>query len=401
MKIIQVHNWYRFGCGEDAVFDATTALLKRRGKRVVQFTRNSWDIEPGLAGRLRAFAQGIYSRSSAHDVAQLIEREHPDVVHVHNLYPLISPSLLVTCRRLNVPVVMTCHNYRLMCPTAFHLNNGGVCERCCGGREYWCILKNCRGNIFESVAYALRNAVAQKFRLFKDNVTFFIAPTEFLKARLVDAGFRDQHIADLPYPVPIPDSGIEAAGGQYIAYAGRISPEKGIDTLLAAAARLPEVPVRIAGDGPIRRQLFEKAPKNARSLGLLDRPQMWNFYRKARFLLVPSVWFEVSPMVILEAMSHGLPVIASRIGGLAELVEDGVTGFLFEPGNVEDLADKMKLLWENPDLCRQMGEAGREKAIREYSEDVYYKRLMAVYKKAIEINNERYRRKRKPQDGTA
>jgi glycosyltransferase involved in cell wall biosynthesis len=386
MKIIQVTNWYRFDCGEDTVFNVTTALLKRRGKHVLQFTRNSRDIEPGLTGRLRAFSQGIYSRSSAHDVAQLIEREHPDVVHVHNLYPLISPSLLVTCRRLNVPVVMTCHNYRLMCPTAFHLNNGAVCERCVGGREYSCILKNCRGNIFESVAYALRNIVARKLRLFKDNVTFFIAPTEFIKARLVDAGFRDQQIVYLPYPVPILDSGFEAAEGQYIGYAGRISPEKGIDTLLAAAERLPQVPVRIAGDGPIRGQLSEKAPKNARFLGLLDRSQMSNFYRKARFLIVPSVWFEVSPMVILEAMSRGLPVIASRIGGLAELVEDGVTGFLFEPGNVEDLAKKMKRLWDNPDLCRQIGIGGREKAMRKYSEDIYYKHLMVVYERAIELS---------------
>jgi glycosyltransferase involved in cell wall biosynthesis len=113
---------------------------------------------------------------------------------------------------------------------------------------------------------------------------------------------------------------------------------------------------------------------------------MSNFYRKARFLIVPSVWFEVSPMVILEAMSHGLPVIASRIGGLAELVEDGVTGFLFEPGNVEDLAKKMKRLWHNPDLCRQIGIGGREKAMRKYSEDIYYKHLMVVYERAIELS---------------
>ena len=122
--------------------------------------------------------------------------------------------------------------------------------------------------------------------------------------------------------------------------------------------------------------------------GFLDTQKMAAFYRNARFLVLPSKWFEVCPMVIIEAMSNGLPVIASRIGGIPEIVEDGVTGVLFEPGNSEDLAEKMKLLWENPELCRQMGTAGRKKAIREYGEDVYYRRLMDVYQRAIEMNHE-------------
>jgi len=386
MKVLQIHNMYRFRCGEETVFDTTVNLLEHKGIHVSVVTRDSRNLGESVFGKLRAFATGIYSPSAYKFIAGIIKRKKPDVVHVHNLYPLFSPSVLVACQQLDVPVVMTCHNFRLTCPTGTHLHNGAVCELCCGGREYWCVLKNCTGKIFESIGYALRTAVARKFRLFHNNVTLFIALTEFAKNRLIKAGLQEERIVVVPNMVSIPDSATDPSSGCYAAFAGLMYPEKGVDTLLEATALLPEMPVRLAGDGAIRIQLVQKAPKNAEFVGLLDRGRLAGFYRKARFIVVPSECFEMCPLVISEAMSHGLPVIASNIGGLPEIVEDGVTGLLFEPGNADELAKKMKLLWENPDLCRQMGKAGREKAIRDYSEDVYYKRLMAVYKSVIEIN---------------
>jgi glycosyltransferase involved in cell wall biosynthesis len=155
--------------------------------------------------------------------------------------------------------------------------------------------------------------------------------------------------------------------------------------LLAAAARLPDVPIRLAGNGPILQDLSAAAPANATFVNRLDPAEMGAFYRAARFLVVPSMWFEGCPLVVSEAMSRGLPVIASRIGGLPELVDDGTTGLLFEPGNVAELAARIRLLWDDPDLCQRMGEAARQKAMREYSEEVYYQRLVAVYDKARAI----------------
>jgi glycosyltransferase involved in cell wall biosynthesis len=189
--------------------------------------------------------------------------------------------------------------------------------------------------------------------------------------------------------VSLPNAEVDPAGGKYIAYAGRFSVEKGIDILLEAARKSPELPVSLAGDGPIMPQLVAKAPENARFVGALHRAELAGFYRKARFLVVPSLCFESGSLVTAEAMSHGLPVIASRIGGLPEMVEDGVTGLLFEPGDAEDLAGKMKLLWEGSRLCRKMGRAGREKAMRQYNGDLFYKRLIAVYEKAIEVGKEK------------
>lgn len=387
MKIIQVCNRASVLGGREVIAEGTTDLLKRRGHEVLLVTRDSRDLGKGLLGKMGAFARGIYSLSDRRFIRKLIRELGPDLIHVHGLHPSFSPWILVECQRACVPVVMTCHDYRLTCPTGFHLRNGMICERCAGGAEYWCVLKNCRGKMFESSAYALLSMVSRKLRLYADNVSVFIAYSEFVRQHLIAANFAEERIAFLPNMVSIsvPDSFSIPSNGEYVAYVGRISPEKGIDSLLAAASQLPELSVQLAGEGEAMGDLVKKAPRNVKFLGRLDRKGLIGFYRSARFLVVPSIWFELFGLVAIEAMFHGLPVIAAKIGGLAELVEDGVTGFLFQPGNSEELAFKMKLLWENPQLCQQMGRAGREKTIREYGEDLYYKGLMGVYEKAIQI----------------
>ncbi len=386
MNIIQVNNWCRGRGGIEVVVESTTSLLEQRGIRVSSLSLDSRELAAGICGKVRAFASGFYSLSSRNLMHRLIKSGSVDIAHVHNIYPFVSPSVLPVCRKTPVPVVMSIHSYFLTCPTYYHLRNGKICEMCLGGKEYWCAIKNCRDNILESLSYALRSIVARKLRIFNENVTLFIALTEFAKARLVACSFPEDRIAVLPNMVAIPNSDIEPSIGEYASFVGRFSPEKGIETLLEAVQRLPQLPLRLAGDWSFMPQLVHKKPKNAEFVGFLDRAQLLAFHHKARFLVVPSKCFEMCPLVISEAMSHGLPVIASRIGGLAEIVDDGITGLLFEPGNAEELAEKMTLLWENPDLCRRMGQAGREKAIREYSEDVYYGRLMAVYKRAIRIH---------------
>ena len=385
MRIIKIFNRRRLPGGEDYVFDKVAKLLKQKDEYVYLWIRSNSELGSGLLGKMKAFIMGIYSPAAGREMNRIIDLECPDVVHAHNILPMFSPSVLVACRRKRVPVVLHCHSYLLTCPTTFHFNKGKLCEKCLGGREYWCIIKNCRNNIFESISYALRNLLARKCNLFSDNVTLLITLSEFARCKLIDAGFREDRVVVLPNMVHIPEPGIDQGTGEYAAYSGRLSPEKGVDTLLTAAARLSKLSVCIAGDGPLYSELVKKAPENATFVGWLEGKKLDAFYRKARFVIVPSVWFEPFGVVAIEAMSHGLPVIASRIGGLSEIIENGVTGFLFEPGNAKDLADKMKLLWEDINLCRRMGEAARERAMREYSDEVYYKRLTNIYKKAISI----------------
>lgn len=388
MKIVKIFNRRKIQGGEDSVVKGITDLLIQRGEYVYSWHRSNSELGDGLSGKMKAFIWGIYSTSAARAMAGIIKQENPDVVHAHNLFPLFSPSVTAVCRRNRIPVVYHCHSYLLTCPTTFHFQKGKLCERCMGGREYWCILKNCRANIFESIAYALRNAIARRLRLFSDNVTFLIALSEFAKRRLVNAGFRESQIVVLPNMVRVPERAIDSADGEYVAFSGRFSPEKGMDTLLMASTLLPHLSVRLAGDGPLLSKLIAKAPQNVSFVGWLNRIQLASFYEKARFVVVPSIWSEVFGMVAIEAMSYGLPVVASRLGGLAEIVKDGITGLLFNPGDPDDLAEKMKMLWQDKELCSRMGMAARERVILEYSEDVYYKRLMAVYKKAIDINKE-------------
>ncbi len=284
---------------------------------------------------------------------------------------------------MRTPVVMSLHNQNLTCPKADHLYQGKPCEKCFGGREYHCVLQNCRENLFESIAYALRSGVARRLRLFRRNVTRFIALSRYARGRLIQAGFDAKRIVALPNMVDIDGPPpADSAAGQYIGFAGRLSPEKGVDTLLEAARRV-NAPLKIAGEGPQGDELRRMKPANAEFVGRLPAEQMRSFYRGARFLVLSSTAFEMCPLVISEAMSYGAPVIASRIGGVDELVDDGVTGLLFEPGNAADLAEKMKLLWNSPQLCRRLGRAGYEKAEREYGEQSYVRRLIEIYQGAI------------------
>ncbi len=384
MKVIQLHQHYRARGGEDVMVDATAAVLREHGIEVRLVTRDSRDLG-SFAARARAFASGIYSFAAGREMAALLARERPDLVHAHNLHPLFSPSVIGAARRAGVPVVMTCHNFRLVCPTGMHIRRGRVCERCLGGREHWCALTNCQGNLFESVGYAIRNAVHRRLRLFTDQVTLFLAVSRFMRDRLAAAGIPAARLAVVPNMVRLPAAPVEPARpGAYVAFAGRFGPEKGIDTLLAAA-RLAGLPLRLAGDPAGPAGIARRAPEGTIFLGPLALAEMSRFYREARFVVVPSRCLEGFGLVAAEAMSHGLPVVASRIGGLAEVVEDGTTGLLVEPGNAEELAAAMRRLWDDPDLCRRLGAAGRAKAAREYSPERFFDRLTGAYQAALAL----------------
>jgi glycosyltransferase involved in cell wall biosynthesis len=387
MRILIAHNQYGKFSGEEAAVRDLATLLQSKGDEVVEFVRSSAEIQTMRWGRLRAFFSGIFSFSSRKAMRRLLAEHRPDVVHVHNVFPLISPSVLSECRRAGVPVVMTVHNYRLVCPNGLHMPKGRytICEKCCGGREYWCLLNNCEQNWFKSAGYALRGYVARRCGFFRKNVTLFACLTDFQRRRLLAEGYSEDRLRVLANMAPaVADCRAEPdqAGG-FVACVGRISPEKGIDLLLAAAKALPDIPFRLAGGYDAMPQIAGRAPSNVSFLGVLGETALGRLYDKSRFLLLCSTCFEGFPMTILEAMAHGRPVVAPRIGGIPEIVDDGATGLLFEPGSAEDLADKVRSLWDRPDLCRQMGRAGLQKARQQYSSEKYYERMMALYDEAM------------------
>ncbi|MCF6237089.1 MAG: glycosyltransferase family 4 protein [Gammaproteobacteria bacterium] len=384
MKICLVHNAYGKFSGEEAMVRDTRSVLIEHDHEVVSFERTSEEIAEMRLGSVRAFLSGIYNPASRKQFRKLLASEQPDIIHIHNLFPLISPSILPEAKVAGIPVVMTVHNYRLICPNGLHYQNGKVCEQCVSGHEYKCVINNCERNIAKSLGYAARNMWARINRYYLDNVSHYACLTKFQREKLIRAGFPQEKISVVPNMVQMAEASCEESSAEYVGFVGRLSPEKGISTLIDAAQRCPAIPFVAAGAHHRMPGLADMAPKNFSLLGHCEKGELVGFYKQARVIVLPSVWWETFGLVVVEAMLHGKPVICSKIGGLSEIVEDGVTGLLVEPGDPKDLAEKVQHLWDRPELCRQMGMAGREKALREYSPEKYYDRLMGVYKKAIE-----------------
>ncbi len=383
MDILLAHNDYGKFSGEEEAVETMAAVLEAHSHSVTWFRRSSAEIGRSLPRKLHALVSGIYSFESKMRMEQVLEKNKFDLVQAQNLYPFISPSILPVCIEKGVPVVMRCPNYRLFCPNGLHLSHGKVCERCLGGREWHCILQNCEDDILKSIGYAARNAFARSSGMIKDNVTVFIVLSEFQRKRFISGGIPSERIEILPNIAKIPDTANDDLRGKAVSYVGRISPEKGIKEFIVAARRLPQIQFPVAGSVEGWPAIRQGAPSNVEFRGFLSGDALDMFFRMSRIIVFPSICFEGFPNVIAKAMAHRKPVIASRIGVIPEIVDDGVTGLLFEPGNTSELAEKIEYLWNRQDLCEEMGEAGFRKAREEYSEARYYERLMDIYKKAL------------------
>src|SRR5258705_4523239 len=251
MRVLHAYNTHRGLGGSDRATEATIGVLREHGVQVEEFIRDSRDLPNSLAGRVKAFADGVYARQAVRDFEAVLRERPPDVVHVHELYPLISPWILPSCTRAGIPVVLSCSDFRLSRPIASHYTRGAACYRCAGGHEYWCVLRNCRAQVPESVAYALRNASARHFDLFGGHVHRFVTASGYHRAVLCDkAGIEPARvvvnycaIALPPHPVDDP------AQGAYVGFAGRFAEEKGVEVMVAACRRAG-LPMRFAGDKP-------------------------------------------------------------------------------------------------------------------------------------------------------
>ncbi len=377
MKVVHAYNQHRGGGGSDNSARSTIEVQRHYGMEVEVFTRSSEELPRNLRGRLQAAASVIYAPESVRSFGALLDSFKPDVVHVHEVFPLVSPWILPLCTERRVPVVMTCVDYRMTCPIVTHLYDGEICTQCTGGREYWAVLKNCRQNVPESITVALYNVLVRKRKLFSDHVSRFIAPSEFTRSWLIEyARIEPDRITTVSPVVAIPESETDPGVGAYVAYAGRFTPEKGIQTLLEAA-RLCNCPFRFARAENSLGNI--KISPEFEVVVTRSREDLSAFFRGARMLVVPSIWFEAFGLTGAEAMGHGLPLVASRLGSLTLLVQDGIDGLLFEPRNARDLAHKIQHLWDRPELCRQLGRAARKKAVSYWTAEHHFACLKNVY----------------------
>lgn len=377
MKVLLVHNDYGRYSGEEAVVDGMVDIFTTGGHEVAQLRTTTAGLRDTMAGKVRAFVAGIHCPSGVRAMREALLREKPDVVNVHNLYPFISPAALRECRRAGVPVIMTVHNYRLICPTGLFMREGAACEECLRrGDEWKCVRYNCERSWLKSVAYAARNFLARRKRHYLDCVDRYVCLTHFHRNKLIEAGFPAERIVVIPnsFDPDAPAASSDSPQGEYVGFCGRISREKGVDLILEVARRNPDIPFRLAGS--VREpELVGPVPENVVLTGHLEGDEFRKFTANARFFLLPSRCYEGFPMAILEAAAYSRPTIAPAHGGFKEIIENGgePIGLLFIPGDADSLSARVRTLWDNPRRAAELG-ARAATALREkYSGSVVQK----------------------------
>lgn len=393
MKILLCHNYYQQPGGEDQSFAAEARLLESHGHTVLRYTLHNDAIEQ--MGRCGAARRTFWNRQVYADLHRLIGRERPQVMHCTNTFPLISPAAYYAARAEGVPVVQSLRNYRLLCPNALFLRDGKVCEDCLGKTFAWpAVLHGCyRGSRAASAVAAAMLAGHRAMRTWTRAVRLYYTLTDFARRKFIEGGLPGERIAVKPNFID-PDPGPGTGQGGCAVFVGRLSPEKGIETLLSAWGRLrTSMPLKIIGDGPQADLVRTAAERDSRIewLGRQTPEQVLDLIGEAACLVMPSIWYETFGRTIIEAYSRGTPVVASRIGALAELVDEGRTGLTFKPGDPGDLADKVQGLLEDSQALGRMRLGARQEYRSKYTGEINYSQLMAIYAAARTRPNARER----------
>jgi glycosyltransferase involved in cell wall biosynthesis len=383
LKVLLCHNYYQQPGGEDRAFADEGQLLETHGHPVVRFTLHN-DVIAQLS-RLDVARRTVWNRAVYEQLRRVIRAERPAWMHCTNTFPLISPAAYYAARAEGVPVVQSLHNYRLLCPNGLFHRDGRVCEDCLGKRLPWPgVLHACyRQSRAASAVVATMLGVHRAARTWRRMVQCYVALTEFSRQQFIRGGLPAARIAVKPNFV-FPDPGPGPGGGGAV-FVGRLSPEKGVDTLLRAwsepGARMP---LEIVGDGPLAEQVRAAAARSEgiRWLGRRPVDEVLTLIGRAACLVLPSTCYENFPKTVVEAFAKGTPVIASRLGAMAELIDDGRTGLLFQPGNPADLAAKVDQLAAAPARQGPLRQAARQEFAEKYTAEVNYRRLMTIYEYA-------------------
>ncbi len=377
-RVLILHNRYRAAGGEERAAEEQAQLLEQRGHTVRLMQRSSRDLS-GPRGRFMAGAGVVAGGLDPDSVAAAVREIGAEVVHVHNPTPLFGPRALEAAREAGASVVMHLHNYRLVCAIGISYRDGSPCARCQGRRTTPGIRLRCRGNLPEALAYGV--GIRRSQPRFEAAVDRFVFTTEGSRRRMAELGLSLPD--DEVIPNFLPDTAFaatsQAGDGEYALYAGRLAEEKGVDTAIEAAGR-GGVPLVIAGSGPDEERLRGLAADSGteiRFLGHVDPAEMAAVRKAAAFAVAPSRWHEPQPYAVSEAMAAGLPVLASDIGGLPEMVGLGST---VAPGDLGAWTEAMQELWVDRDVRRVRGEEALVRARELFGADVYYERLMACHR---------------------
>ena len=404
MKVLHVNKFHYRKGGSEAVYFDTAHMLEKRGHQSLFFSMEHAENVPceqsryfmpfvdlnatrGVGKQLKTAVRILYSFDAKKRLAALLDEHKVDVAHLHNIHHQISPSILHELKRRNIPVVMTLHDYKMVCPSYSLLAHGLLCAACTGGTFYHAIQKRCvKGSLAKSALAAAEMYLHHSMLDIYGLVNVFIAPSLFLKQTLANMGFKKQ-IVHLPNFIDLAQFAHyseERSISRRFVYFGRLSAEKGLATLLKAVAGLPQAKLDVIGDGPLRAELEQWTKKHCAErvcfYGHLRGDELWSRIRKAIAVIVPSEWYENNPLTVIEAFALCVPVIGARIGGIPELVRNGETGLTFEAGNVEALTAKLRYAADNTIGMRQMGVQAQTFVQNDLSAEQHYEKLMRIYK---------------------
>lgn len=394
MKVLLIHNFYSSSApsGENSVFKNEITLLRKKGIPAITYTRFNDEIANfSFLGKLSVSFQLPWSMKTYKELKEIIKREKPDIAHFHNIWYLITPSAYYACKDMGIPVIQTFHNFRIFCANGLLLRNYQVCEDCLGKLPFNAIKYGCyRNSRIYSLPIVLTQYINSILKTWQNKVDAYIALTEFAKDKLIQSGLSHEKFFVKPNFIsnpPIPCYKFD----NYILFVGRLSAEKGINILIEAFKLVNnnhhKVSLIIVGDGALRDQLELKVKKEMLKqiefLGKKSRSDVLNLIQRAKFVVFPSICYEMFPLVVIEAFACGKPVIASSIGAMAELVEDGKTGLLFESGNANDLAEKIKWMLEHEEERIQMGKNARQVFEEKYTAERNFEILIKIYTEVI------------------
>ncbi|AFY82264.1 glycosyltransferase [Oscillatoria acuminata] len=386
MRILQLHNFYKMAGGEDVVVRAEKNLLEAHGNAVALLDVDNDAIASKFSQAMTAVT-AIYSHASKERVLQEINRFGPDIVHVHNFFPLLSPSVYDACREARVPVVQTLHNFRLFCANSFFYRDGKVCEDCMG--KFFptpAVVHTCyRDSRIGSAVVGTMQTVHRIRGTWRDRVDCYIALTDFARNKFIEAGLPANKITVKPNFVSV-DPGCGEGQGDYALFVGRLSPEKGLDTLLAAWETLGDrIGLKIIGDGPLAPTVEEAATRipGVEWMGRQSQDQLQSLMKNAQVLIFPSVWYETFGLVVIEAYAAGVPVIASNLGTMSLLIDPGRTGLLFRAGDPQDLQERIEWILSHPLEVKKMRQEARKEFESKYTADLNYQQLLNIYELAL------------------
>lgn len=402
MKILMVNKFHYLKGGSEKYYFELAELLKEKGHEVAFFSMKDEKnihtdckeyfvpkVDLNSNNKLKAL-DVIYSKENKKKMQEALEDFKPDIVHLNNFQRQLSASIIEAIKEKNIPIVFTAHDVQAICPAITMMDNEkNICERCMGGKYFNCIKKKCnKGSTLKSIIGALEGEYYRLKKIYKEQIDYIITPSEFYKKKLEQDGIPVNKIEHIHNFIDVKQYNLKTSDENYALYFGRLSKEKGILNLIQAISRLKDGVLYIAGEGPERKNIERIVENNnlqnrVKLLGFLNATEMKEKISKCKFVLVPSIWYENCPYSVMETLAIGKPVIGANIGGIPELVENNKNGLIYDYNNIDDLKEKMKMLFSNQNLVNKLGKCAKEQATKLYAKEVYYERIMKVYEKLI------------------